>query len=184
MTVLVLLGTILGSAYLVFGTVIRIADRTQSSSDASGDARRALVSITDEIRQASEATEGAGAFAAASSWCCTFYADIDRDNVPEEVSYTTRGGVVYRSVSRSSTSAPPYVFSIPATATVYVASLANASDHPLFRYFDKEGRSVASVADICLVSVCVVGQASTGGVVAASEMATEIKIRSLNNGLY
>jgi hypothetical protein len=161
-----------------------MVDRTQSISEGAGRTRRALVTMTDEIRQASEATEGAGAFAAAGSWCCTFYADVDRDDVPELVSYSTIANVVYRKVASSVTSAPPYDFSRPATATVYVARLINPSDRPLFRYYDENGDPAVSVADICLVGVCVVEESTVGSAVAATEMATEVKIRSLNNGLY
>jgi prepilin-type N-terminal cleavage/methylation domain-containing protein len=181
LTTMVLLGVVMTSAWMVFGSMNSMAAQTSSTSASSDEARRTLDILTSEIRQAVEPTQGAGVFAQASPWSCSFYCDANRDNVPEKIGYSVTSGAVYRTVQSSLTSAAPFDFSGPTQSRVYVSQLANTTGTPLFAYYDAGGAATTTLADISLARVTIAASSAAGGVVAQTQMSTEVKIRSMNS---
>jgi prepilin-type N-terminal cleavage/methylation domain-containing protein len=181
LTVTVLLGVVLSTAYMVFGSVNSVAGQTNTSTASSDEARRAMVTVTSEIRQAVEATSGLGVFAAASGSSCTFYCDADHDNVPERVGYSVANGILTRTSQSSATSSAPFVFSGAVRSQVCISDLANGSGAPVFRYFDASGDETSVCADISLVRVSIVARSVIDGVTGLADMTSDVKVRSVNS---
>ncbi len=183
LTSVVLMGVVMTALWSVFGSVSSVSSQATSASVSAEEARRTLGILTDEVRQAVEATEGLGAFTSATTQSCTFYCDANHDDVPEKIGYAVIGGAVYRTVQSSLTSAAPYDFSGPPRSTVYVADLANGPSAPLFSYYDADGDPTAALAAISLVRVTIVARSAAGGVKVGTEMTSEVKIRSINSSI-
>jgi hypothetical protein len=137
-----------------------------------------------EIRQAQETTSGGGALAVAAPDRCSFYADMDRDGVPERITYYVDGTDLYRMVATSSTQVSPYTYvDGPAQRVVNLTTTSVV----VFTYFDN-GAPDTAVTNPVPAQVCAVGirlsasrPAQNGQV--AVEFTTRVKIRALFNSL-
>ena len=181
LTSLLLMGIVITSMWMVFGSVNSVANNLASTSSSAEEARRTLGILTDEIRQAVEPTEGLGAFASAGTWGCTFYCDANHDDVPEKIGYSVTNGAVYRTTQSSLTSAAPYDFTGAARSSIYISDLANDATAPLFSYFGADGNATTTLSAISLVRVTVVARSGAGGVKLGTSMTSEVKIRSINS---
>jgi prepilin-type N-terminal cleavage/methylation domain-containing protein len=118
-------------------------------------AERGLQVLVRDLREATYGDDGAYPLAAIASSSIIFYADVDRTNPVEKVTYTLTGKLLKRTVT-SSTGNPPTYTGAVATSTVseYVR---NFDDNlPLFRYFDAAGAEITGSSDIVrIVSVSI-----------------------------
>ena len=184
LVVCAILPVILGAAYLVFNTMSGNYSSISAQSEATSEAQRAMDTMVREIRQAQETTAGGGALAVADPGRCSFYADMDRDGVPERITYYVDGTDLYRMVATSSTQVSPYNYvDGPASRVVNLTT----SSAVVFTYFDN-GAPDTAVTNPVPAQVCAVGirlsasrPAQNGQV--AVEFTTRVKIRALFNSL-
>lgn len=118
-------------------------------------AERGLQVLIRDLREATYGDDGAYPLSSIASSSITFYADVDRTNPIEKVTYTLTGKLLQRTV-RSSTGNPPTYTGAVATSTVSEFVRNFDDNQSLFRYFDAAGAEVTSSADIAsIVSVSV-----------------------------
>lgn len=184
MVVCAILPIILGAAYLVFTTMSGNYSSISAQSEATSEAQRAMDTMVREIRQAQETTTGGGALAIAQPDRCAFYADMDRDGVPERITYYVDGTDLYRMVGVSSTQVSPYHYvDGPAQRVVNLTT----SSVVVFTYFDN-GAPDTAVTNPVPAQVSAVGirlsasRPSQNGQVAV-DFTTRVKIRALFNSL-
>jgi prepilin-type N-terminal cleavage/methylation domain-containing protein len=175
----------LSAAYLVFITLSGNYSTISAQSEATSEAQRAMDTMVRELRQAQEATAGAGAIDIAQGGECAFYADMDRDGVPERIRYYVDNGTdLYRVQAESSTLVSPFHYvEGPAQRVVNLGT----SSGVVFTYFI-DGNSTTPVSNPVCAQVCAVGirlsasRPSQNGQVAV-DFTTRVKIRALFNSL-
>jgi prepilin-type N-terminal cleavage/methylation domain-containing protein len=180
-----ILPIVLSAAYLVFTTLSGNYSGIAAQSEATSEAQRAMDTMVREIRQAQEITDGGGALATATPTACSFYADIDRDGVPERISYYVDGSDLYRTQSKSTTPVYPYVY--PDVSAQRVVNLTTSSS-VVFTYYDKSApldavTGIPNPATICAVGIHLsAGRPAQNGQVSV-EFTTRVKIRALFDSL-
>lgn len=179
-----ILPIVLGAAYLVFITMSGNYSSISAQSEATSEAQRAMDTMVREIRQAQETTVGGGALEVALPTKCSFYADMDRDGVPERISYYVDGSDLYRVVGAPTSRVSPYGYMDgPA---VRVVNLTTSSE-VVFTYFDN-GAPGTAVTNPVASQVSAVGIRLTASRPAQNgqvevEFTTRVKIRALFNSL-
>jgi prepilin-type N-terminal cleavage/methylation domain-containing protein len=184
MIVCAILPVILGAAYLVFTTMSGNYSSISAQSEATSEAQRAMDTMVREIRQAQETTAGGGALAAADPDRCSFYADMDRDGVPERITYYVDGTDLYRMVATSSTQVSPYTYvDGPAKRVVNLTTTSVV----VFTYFDNGAPDTAVThpvpAQVCAVGIRLSASRPAQNGQVAVEFTTRVKIRALFNSL-
>lgn len=179
-----ILPIILGAAYLVFTTMSGNYSSISAQSEATSEAQRAMDTMVREIRQAQETTTGGGAFAIADPSRCSFYADMDRDGVPERITYYVDGTDLYRMAATSSTQVSPYNYvDGPASRVVNLTT----SSAVVFTYFDNGAPDTAvthpAPAQVCAVGIRLSASRPAQNGQVAVEFTTRVKIRALFNSL-
>jgi prepilin-type N-terminal cleavage/methylation domain-containing protein len=179
-----ILPIVLGTGYLVFQTLSGNYSGISAQSEATSEAQRAMDTMVREIRQAQETTSGGGALEVALPTKCSFYADMDRDGIPERITYYVDGTDLYRKSEHSSTPVYPYQYvDAPAQRVVNLTT----SSAVVFTYFNN-GDPDTAVTNPVPSQVCAVGirlsasrPAQNGQV--AVDFTTRVKIRALFNSL-
>jgi prepilin-type N-terminal cleavage/methylation domain-containing protein len=105
-----ILPIVLAAAFLVFMTLSGNYSSVAAQSEATSEAQRALDIMVREMRQAQKVEADGGAVATATATFCSFYADLDRDGVPERITYYVDGTDLYRAVATSTGPATPDSF--------------------------------------------------------------------------
>lgn len=179
-----ILPVVLGAAYLVFTTLSGNYSSISAQSEATSEAQRAMDTMVREIRQAQETTAGGGALAVANPGRCSFYADMDRDGIPERITYYVDGTDLYRMVAASSTQVSPYNYvDGPAQRVVNLTT----SSAVVFTYFDNGAPDTALTnpvpAQVCAVGIRLSASRPAQNGQVAVEFTTRVKIRALFNSL-
>jgi prepilin-type N-terminal cleavage/methylation domain-containing protein len=184
MIAVAILPIVLGAAYLVFMTMSGNYSSISAQSEATSEAQRAMDTMVREIRQAQETTVGGGALEVATPTKCSFYADMDRDGLPERISYYVDGTDLFRAVGMPTNQVSPYGYvDGPAKRVVNLTT----SSAVVFTYYDN-GAPDTVVSSPIPSKVCAVGirlsasrPAQNGQV--EVEFTTRVKIRALFNSL-
>jgi prepilin-type N-terminal cleavage/methylation domain-containing protein len=179
-----ILPIVLAAAYLVFITLSGNYSSISAQSEATSEAQRAMDTMVREIRQAREVSSGSGAVEVALPGECSFYADMDRDGVPERITYYVDGTDLYRVQAESSTRVSPYVYvDGPAQRVVNLTT----SSAVVFTYFI-DGNSTTPANNPNPAQVCAVGirlsasrPAQNGQV--SVDFTTRVRIRAVFNSL-
>jgi prepilin-type N-terminal cleavage/methylation domain-containing protein len=184
-----LMGVVLSAAYLLLNTVSLDSNLVQARSQAAEENRHAMEVISTEIRQAVEAVSSYGAFDSStlSATYCTIYSDIDRDGVPEKVSYYVQNGKLMKTAYQHGIAFSPYNFSATQMAGYPKVVVSGVTNADVFTYFD--GQSPPQVVpasrsqDISAVTIHIVDTATVSGSVGTSDITTWVKIRSVHNSV-
>lgn len=180
-----ILPVILSAAYMVFITLSGNYSSISAQSEATSEAQRAMDIMVREIRQAQEVTDGGGAVAIATPTSCSFYVDIDRDGLPERVTYYVDGTDLYRTQAEPVSAVYPYGYVDPPAQRVVNLTTQSAV---VFTYFDKSAPTTTVTGTPNKPTICAVGvhlsasrPAQNGQV--AVDFSTRVKIRALFNSL-
>jgi prepilin-type N-terminal cleavage/methylation domain-containing protein len=103
-----ILPIVLSAAYLVFITLSGNYSSISAQSEATSEAQRAMDTMVRELRQGQEITVDGGALEVALPDRCSFYADMDRNGVPERITYYVDGSDLYRCVGAPKNQVYPY----------------------------------------------------------------------------
>lgn len=115
------------------------------------NARRALTTAVQNLREASYGEDGAYPIAAAATSTVTFYADVDQDGPVERVRMYLTNETLYRGVTNPTGNPPSYVGQ-PETVQTVVGYVRNDGTTPLFTYYDAAGMVLTSPVDISQVA--------------------------------
>jgi prepilin-type N-terminal cleavage/methylation domain-containing protein len=180
-----LLMLVLSTAYMAAQASNKAANAMDARQQASEQNRTTMERLTREMRQAVESADGSGVFKTAGGRACEFYSDVTRDNVPDLVSYRVSGGQLLRKVTRSTTSVPPYSFTIADPEVPVVLTIDPAFTGDIFTYWDNQYPAVqvtgTNLADISAVNIRIVAKATEGLESAVIDLSTWVKVRSVHN---
>lgn len=180
----VILPVVLSAAYLVFITMSGNYSTISAQSEATSEAQRALDVMVREIRQGQEIADGRGALAVAQPDRCSIYVDVDRDGIPERITYYVDGTDLYREEGRATMSVYPYNFvDGPAQRVVNLTT----STHAVFSYFDRSSPLIATstpnTATVCAVGIDLSASRPSQNGKVSVDFSTRVKIRALFNSL-
>jgi len=97
---------VLGTAFTAFTTVGQMSDRMQAREQAASQSAVALDRVSRELRQAEAVTQANGTSAPlkqSSPDKVTFYADLNKNNLPVRVTYYVSGGYLWRTEAHTTT---------------------------------------------------------------------------------
>ena len=120
-------------------------------SAATDSARRGIEYALENIREASYGADGSYPIANAATSTVTFYADVDNDNVVEEIRYYLSNGTLYRGVTNPAGSPPSYAGQ-PEASTIVANYVQNGTSTPIFNYYDDTGAQLSTPADVSQVA--------------------------------
>jgi type II secretory pathway pseudopilin PulG len=183
--VLVLIGFILGAAWMLMQAASTTANWTEATSIASEEARNGIDIMSTELRQAREVTEGAGFMSVMATRQITFYTDVHHDGRPDRVTYYQSGSSLMRRETSASTTFAPFTFLPESAPTTMVRGLSAGYTGPIFTYWTDSDPSVAATQIVNASAICVrvVDTARSGTMTATVDISTWVKIRSVHNTL-
>lgn len=177
---------VLAAAYLVFITLSGNYSSISAQSEATAEAQRAMDTLTREIREAQQVTEGGGAFATTpTASSVSFYSDVDHDGIPELISYYVDGTDLYRSEAKSTSPVSPYDFptNVPAQRVVNLTT----SSSVVFTFYDASDPLSADAtpdrATVCAVGIHLSASRPAQNGQVSVDFSTRVKIRALFNSL-
>lgn len=182
--VCVILPFVLSAAYLVFVTLSGNYSSIAAQSEATSEAQRALDVLVREVRQGREITRGGGAVETAQPGRCSFYADIDRDNVPERITYYVDGTDLYRMVAVAQN--PVYPYNFQDGVAERVVNLTTSSG-VVFTYYEQATPSTPSsspvTSQITAIGVHLSASRPSQNGQVAVDFTTKVKIRAMFSSL-
>jgi prepilin-type N-terminal cleavage/methylation domain-containing protein len=181
----VILPVVLAAGYLVFTTLSGNYSSIAAQSEATSEAQQVMDTMVREIRQGQAITDGGGAIATATATTCSFYADLDHDGVPEEITYYVDGSDLYRAEWQASNPVYPYGYvEGPAQRVVNLTTTSAV----VFTYFDESDpespvSGTPNASTICAVGIDLsAARPSQGGLVSV-DFTTRVKIRAMFDSL-
>jgi len=181
--------TLIGLAVSSFAKDIFSLNRiTSDSLTAQDETRRALKTMSAEIRTASPSSLGAYALAQSATSSFTFYSNIDGDSFKERVRYFLDGTTLKKGVIKPI--GTPLTYS-PANEVIseLIPSVANATTS-IFSYYDKnyDGTTQAliepiDIATVRLVKITIVVDKDPQTPPSPMTLTTQISIRNLKDNL-
>ena len=181
--------TLIGLAVSSFAKDIFSLNRiTSESLTAQNEARRALKTMSAEIRTASPSSLGAYALAQSATSSFTFYSNIDGDSFKERVRYFLDGTTLKKGVIKPI--GTPLTYS-PANEVIseLIPGVANATTS-IFSYYDKNYDGTAQaliepidIATVRLVKITIVVDKDPQTPPSPMTLTTQISIRNLKDNL-
>ncbi len=189
--ILVALGILVALTGVLFGFERYVFSENrvlQSSLFANQDARTVLRMFTAELRAAQPAATGAYPIAVAGPLALTFYTDLNKDGVVDQVRYFATGTSVKKGMIIPSGSPLSYD---PAAETIStVASGLVPGTTAIFNYYDKNYAGTSSplavpvsIPAIRLVQISLPIDADPTAPPVAETYQTEVTVRSLKDNL-
>jgi prepilin-type N-terminal cleavage/methylation domain-containing protein len=150
----VLLGVVLNA---LFANVFKLHRTVSEDLLANGNARRAIKTMTSELRTASPSNLGAYNLEKTGTSSLIFFSNIDTDSYVERVRYYVEGSNLKKGVIKPTGNPLSYV-SGNETVTTLVERVVNSSSTPLFQYYNRAYTgtssplsSTSSVSEVRLV---------------------------------
>lgn len=112
---------------------------------ATDNARRAISTTLQNLREASYGDDGSFPIASAATSSVTFYADVDGDQSVERIRIYLSGTTLYRAITNSGGNPATYVGQTEQTATI-ISDVRNTATEPIFTYYDAEGTQLATAS--------------------------------------
>lgn len=181
--VVMLLGMVISVMYLVMNTTSSWANRVDARSIATREVRATVDQIGRDLRQAMEISEGDGVFAQVQPRRCSFYVDLDHDNMPERVSYFVTGSRVQRTVAHATQPVYPYNFGAEGVPITLIGVLADGWTGDIFDYFNTSGVETTSIPQVSAVRITIRNQGVAGNQVSVVDTTTWVKVRSVHNSI-
>lgn len=146
---------------IIIGTVYAFEVNTFSYNktisvalNTAQDAQVILRTLSYELRTMVPGANGSYPLVAAGTSTITFFADIDKNGLPEQIRYYMNGTSMMRGTI--SPAGSPYVYN-PATETVkqIATNIRNSSSTPIFEYYDGtyDGNDAALVQPVAVSAV-------------------------------
>lgn len=180
--------TLIGLAVSNFGAQMFSFSRTLSSAmTAQGEARKALKTMSAEIRPASLSSIGSYAIETAATSTLTFYSDTDDDGVYERIRYFLSGTTLKRGIIKP-TGNPLTYNSANETFSELVHDVVNGGT-PIFEYYDTlyDGTTSAmnpvTILSIRLIKITVMIDKDTNKPPNTMTATTQVSIRNLKDNL-
>lgn len=181
--------TLIGLAVYSFQKDIFSFNRIISGSlTAQDEARRALKSMSAEIRAASPSSLGAYAVTQTTTSSFTFYSNIDGDSFKERVRYFLDGTTLKKGVIKPSGSPLTYN-SANETISELIHDVANAAA-PIFSYYDANYDGMTQpltepidISAVRLVKITVVIDRNPQAPPGTLTLTTQISMRNLKDNL-
>ena len=120
----------------------------QDQADATRNARAGIERIVQDVREASDADDGAYPVVSLATSSITFYSDYDNDQKVERVRYALEGDTLVRGTIESAGDPPTYTVSSEVVTVVSRNVRNSAVGTPLFTYFDRNGAAMTDLTDI------------------------------------
>lgn len=181
--------TLIGLAVYSFQRDVFSLNRIISGSlIAQDEARRALKSMSAEIRTASPSSLGAYPLVQTATSSFIFYSNIDSDSFKEQVRYFLDGTTLKKGIVKPSGS--PLTYNLAnETISELIHDVANA-DMPVFYYYDKNYDGTTQplaepieVVAVRLVKITVVIDKDQQQPPAPTTLTTQISMRNLKDNL-
>jgi hypothetical protein len=154
---------------LIQRNIFSFGNLFQENLNAQNEARRAFAQMTEDIRNASYASNGSYPITTASTSTITFFSDVDMDGYKEQVRYYIDSNKkLRRGVIEPITSTQPVSYSAPEVITTLVSKIANTST-AIFSYYDANYNGTASstalsyplnIMDIRMIKMDIIIQAT------------------------
>lgn len=180
--------TLIGLAVSSFGAQMFSFSRNLSSSmTAQGEVRKALKTMTAEIRPASLSSIGSYAIETAATSTLTFFSDIDDDGIHERVRYFLNGTTLKRGVIKP-TGNPLTYNTATETFTELIHNISNGST-AIFTYHDSaydgttEAMSPVIILSIRLIKITAIIDSDAHQPPSALTATTQVSIRNLKDNL-
>ncbi len=145
---------ILGMVGAALGNMIVFFYRSNAflleATSAVDSANRGLEISYTNTREASYGEDGSYPIAAAGTSTLTFYSDVDKDGPVEKVRLYRVGTTLYRAVTNAAGNPPSYAGQ-PETTYTISTWVKNATNTPLYRYYDDAGTELTGTIDISAI---------------------------------
>lgn len=183
LVVTMLVGFVVGTGYFILNASISMRNGMDARAVAAREARVMADRLTLELRQAQEIEDGAGVFAIAEPRRCVFYSDVDRDGVPERVSYRVVDQTVVRSQAKSLTEVPPYQWGPEGSEEVMISNLREGWSGDVFTYYQRQHPATIATEKrfISAVELWVIGSSTIGGRTSDVDLSTWVKVRAVHS---
>jgi Tfp pilus assembly protein FimT len=144
---------IIGSDFVIQG--LKSTTFGYEQDEAIQNSRRALNTMTEEIREAAPAANGDYLFNTVGTSTLIFYSNVDSDSYTEKIRYFVVGTYLHRGVTKATGS--PLSYPAGNETVTMVAKYLNNVTIPIFTYFDTDNDLIASasssIAQIRLIHV-------------------------------
>ncbi|MAJ97255.1 hypothetical protein CL644_00820 [bacterium] len=146
---------LLGIFVLIVGAIVsslRYVYRGQrfafEQADATRSARTGIERAVQDLREASDADNGAYPIIAMATSSVSFYSDYDNDNKIEQIRYFIDGSDFKKGIIESAGNPPTYNAGSEVVTTIATDVRNNAIGTPMFTYYDKSGVLMSDYTDI------------------------------------
>ncbi len=143
----------------LFASLWKMQGFTMRLGMSSQQATHVVTRMTDQIRDARQADNGAYVIVAASPTELVVYTDYDRDGATERVRFFRDGNVLRRGVVEPSSTVPVIYDTATETVRIIAKDIVDTADGtPLFMYYDKNNAVLSgtpAIDDIRMVRITV-----------------------------
>ncbi|QSH39227.1 type II secretion system protein [Candidatus Kaiserbacteria bacterium] len=146
---------LLGVFVLIVGAIVsslRYVYRGQrfafEQADATRSARTGIERAVQDLREASDADNGAYPIVSMATSSVSFYSDYDNDNKIEQIRYFIDGTDFKKGIIESSGDPPVYNGGSEVVTTIATEVRNNVIGTPMFTYYDKSGVFMNDYTDI------------------------------------
>ena len=199
MVVATLLVVVMGAAWTAFLSLQASADSIQARAAAQDESQRFMSRITSELRQARNpavfeagTVPNIGVFANVGARSVTFYADLDRNGLPERINYRVPTGTssLVRTQAVPTNSTYPYSFGTTSTPLVMIQTVDPGWAGAIFEYFSPPLSTTTSINPVAqsnipsmtIVSIAVKNRQKSGTRTVNYLSESSARIRSIGNG--
>jgi prepilin-type N-terminal cleavage/methylation domain-containing protein len=187
-----LVAVLVAMSYLALNSVGAMSNRISAREQATSTSRIAIDRMTREIRQAADLNSGSSAFQINRPNKIQFFVDVDRNGVPERVTYYLQSNALYR-VQASATSSQPTAanYSADSTPEVVISSVDPAWNQAMFTYWSA-GTTVSPTPSVVTsanpdlvgaVEIDLVALGKSADVTAAVTSEVMVRVRAVDNAI-
>jgi prepilin-type N-terminal cleavage/methylation domain-containing protein len=188
MVVTMLLGIILGAAYMAIQVVTTVSDQTMARGEAQDRGQLALEKMVRELRQAqiiNDGPEGAveeHRFKFNTATKVSFYVDSDSNGTVERVTYTCTGSQLPRTIANSGLVSPGEA-DFGSDSVPMVLATIDPSVTTVFQYLDASSSVVTDPDTVTAVRINLKTAAKSGAAsMTATFPETSVAIRAFAGG--
>jgi hypothetical protein len=174
---------IIGSDFVIQG--LKSTTFGYEQDEAIQNSRRALNTMTEEIREAAPAANGDYLINTVGTSTLIFYSNVDSDSYTEKIRYFVVGTYLHRGVTKATGS--PLSYPAGNESVTLVAKYLNNGSLPIFAYYDTDNSLIASASSsivaIRLIHVSLKINVTPNRAPNDYFVETDIQIRNLKDNL-
>ncbi|MGV8082438.1 MAG: type II secretion system protein J [Coriobacteriia bacterium] len=178
---------VLSAAFFVLNSLQNMHNRVAAREQAATAAEAAVQRMAREVRQAQplSSAQSAGAFVTDTGSSMVFYVDVNKDGVPEKVTYYVTGTTLYRQQASAINSNPSAAdFGAYGTAQTILKNLDPGSLTNLFTYYNSNDPpqtvNSSNPANVTAVSIAIGAVGKSGDVQVTASSNTLVMVRSMS----